>query len=113
MIVTSDGDGIYAIDVNWAAGQTGFALNMSDAVGNGAATNVFPGGDSSGQFNDALWLLNFMDEYNDPEVVIVGINNVTVPACAESREVTMTVYVDDLCDQLIDYDNLAVEFFRR
>ncbi|MCB0652147.1 MAG: T9SS type A sorting domain-containing protein [Saprospiraceae bacterium] len=95
VIVTPDGFGTYLIDVNWPSGVLGVSLNMVDAAGNGADL-----------FADGIWLIKTLAEFNDPEVIIVGANNVTIPHCADSRTITVTVYFSNLCEQTIYQDGI-------
>ena len=82
IIVTEDGFGFYRIDVNWDADQTEVTVCLSDNAGNAPCVRI----------------RRFVREFNDPEVVIVGANNITIPQCADSRDVIVTVYVSDLCE---------------
>jgi hypothetical protein len=99
VIVTPDGFGTYLIDVNWPAGVLGISLNMVDAAGNGADIAT-----------EGLWLIKELIEFNDPEVVLVGANNVTIPQCADTRTITVTAYFSDLCQQEIDPDGIFWSF---
>ncbi|MCB9326661.1 MAG: T9SS type A sorting domain-containing protein [Lewinellaceae bacterium] len=85
VIVTNDGFGVYLVDVNFSTGTTELTINVKDPDGN---------------VTSMTYVVEVLD-FNDPEVTIVGANNVTIPHCAESRDIIVTVYVSDLCDQTI------------
>ena len=81
--ITPDIFGNYLIDLNWSVGTTTLVLQMSDASGNSP---------------DLTLIANVLDNVN-PSLTITGLGNITIPACAATRDVTFTVTIDDLCDQ--------------
>ncbi len=90
--VVDDGFGNYLIDVTFAAGTTELTITVEDPDGNPTS----------------MTYTVVVEEFTNPDVSIVGIDNITIPHCADSRDISFTVYVDDLCDQLVDFDNLTV-----
>jgi hypothetical protein len=86
VIVTNDGFGVYRLDVNFSVGTTELTVYVKD---------------SSGNITSMTYTVVVLDNIN-PDVTIVGANNVTIPHCEESRDIIVTVYVEDLCDQDIN-----------
>ena len=84
----------YLIDVNWSVGTTTLVLEMCDAAGN---------------CPDLTMVGTIIDNIN-PSVTLNGLGNVTIPVCAENRDIVFYVNVDDLCDQVASIDNLEVDF---
>jgi hypothetical protein len=85
-IVTNGNLGFYTIDVDWSTGETDITVCMSDASGNTPCVDIS----------------RSVQDENNPEVIIAGANNTTIPQCDSERTIIVTVYVSDLCDQEID-----------
>jgi hypothetical protein len=89
-LVTTDDFGNYLIDVNLASGTTELTITVEDPDGNPTSMT---------------YVIEVFD-LNDPEILMVGPNNVTIPHCEESVDVVVTVYVNDVCDQTVNPDNI-------
>ena len=83
--VIPDGLGQYLVDINWQTGISAVIFTGMDAAGNSVDLTV------------SL----FVNDNVNPSITIVGANNNTIAACEDSREITVSVYIDDGCDQTI------------
>ncbi len=92
--VFGDGLGTYRIDLNWSIGNTTLNVSGIDAAGN----------------TTELTLTAFFDDNQAPGLTLDAPENITIPFCADEREVLVTIYVDLACDQYVDPNSLLVDF---
>ena len=82
VLISEDELGNYLVDVNWDADHSKISICMTDLTGNESCVEIS---------REVL-------EFNNPDVSITGAANITIPHCADSRDVVVTVYIDDLCE---------------
>jgi len=91
--VIYDGTG-YFVKVSWSVGASTVSITATDLAGNAASLTV------SASFADNT----------APVVTLLGNSQFTIPVCATSVTGVITVQVDDLCDQSVNFANLSANF---
>ncbi|MBX2926221.1 MAG: hypothetical protein KF852_00170 [Saprospiraceae bacterium] len=90
--VTGDGAGGWIVEVHWSVGQSTVTITGTDDQG-----------------NMAVLVLNAeVLDNTDPVVELLGNSQFTIPACADETTGTLTVLIDDLCDEFINWNNLVL-----
>jgi hypothetical protein len=91
VFITDDGNGTYLVDVHFAVGITTLTIGITDASGN---------------VTTMTYTVEVFDNIA-PVVQILGNSQFVIPSCETTTTGTVTVLIDDACDQFIDWNNLV------
>ncbi|HRK82676.1 MAG TPA: GEVED domain-containing protein [Saprospiraceae bacterium] len=89
--VTHNGNGVYLVDIDFAVGTTTLTISIRDASGN---------------VTSMTYTVVVIDN-TDPVLTITGGSQYVIPVCETTTTGNVSVQIDDLCDEAINWNNLV------